>query len=119
LRFNHENGEADARFIPFAREALPWWINRAQELGAEEERLQGVLRYYICCLRRQESEKPVKEKKYCYGCKHLDSWPDAAGGGTYHCALRPGLVVGEWGHWTDESDKPKELAEDCYEGGGK
>jgi hypothetical protein len=31
LRFNHENGEADARFISLAREALPYWINRAQE----------------------------------------------------------------------------------------
>ena len=54
-------------------------------------------------------------RKHCYGCKHLKPCPDAAGGGTYHCALRPCLVIGEWGHWTDESDEPREI-NDCWEG---
>ena len=58
-------------------------------------------------------------KKYCYGCRHLLTFPDAAGGGTYGCRKRPGLVIGEWGHWTDERDKPERLAEDCYEETGQ
>ena len=49
----------------------------------------------------------------CYGCVNLRSVPDAAGGGTYFCWKTPGLVVGEWGHWTTEDDKPRVIS-DCY-----
>ena len=54
-------------------------------------------------------------RKHCYGCINLKTQPDAAGGGTYHCALRPCLVIGEWGHWTNVSDGPKEI-DGCWEG---
>lgn len=36
---------SDAEFIALAREALPWWINRAVELDAEVERLREALDY--------------------------------------------------------------------------
>ena len=49
----------------------------------------------------------------CYGCIHLYSQSDAAGGGTYHCALHR-LVIGEWGHWMKVSDRPKEI-DGCWE----
>ena len=57
--------------------------------------------------------KRNKGRKDCYGCIHLYARPDAAGGGTYHCALHR-IVVGEWGHWTKESDGPKEI-DGCWE----
>ena len=55
-----------------------------------------------------------EDRKDCYGCIHLDAQPDAAGGGTYYCALYPCLVIGEWGHWTKASDVPKEVG-GCWE----
>lgn len=36
---------ANASFIALAREALPWWINRAVELDAEVERLREALEH--------------------------------------------------------------------------
>lgn len=51
----------------------------------------------------------------CYGCKYLTSIPDGAGGGLYTCRKRPGLVLGEWGHWTDESDEPRTANGKCKE----
>ena len=60
--------------------------------------------------------KQSKGRKDCCGCIHLEAQPDAAGGGTYHCALlHPCLVIGEWGHWTKESDRPREI-DGCWEG---
>lgn len=59
--------------------------------------------------------KRNKGGKDCYGCIHLYARPDAAGGGTYHCALlHPSIVIGEWGHWTKVRDGPKEL-DGCWE----
>ncbi len=58
----------------------------------------------------------MKDKwKSCYGCKHLDSCMDGAGGGLYKCRQRPGVVVGEWGHWlgTEEPCHPAEWG--CWE----
>lgn len=49
----------------------------------------------------------MSERKQCYGCLELRVYPDAAGGGTYKCELLGGLVLGEWGHWTDERDQPR------------
>lgn len=59
----------------------------------------------------------LRNTQSCKGCKHLDSIPDAAGGGLYKCMKRPGLVVGEWGHWTNpEYDEPTHSADwGCYE----
>jgi phage N-6-adenine-methyltransferase len=37
-------------------------------------------------------------KNTCYGCKHLTSTADGAGGSTYKCDRLPRLVVGEYGH---------------------
>ena len=54
-------------------------------------------------------------RKHCYGCKHLITEVDAAGGGVYKCSKFPYVVVGEWGHWTDERDEPREI-NDCWEG---
>jgi hypothetical protein len=61
----------------------------------------------------------VRNTKSCDGCIYLGSLPDAAGGGLYKCRKRPGLVVGEWGHWAvPEYDEPTHPAEwDCYEKG--
>lgn len=55
-------------------------------------------------------------RKPCYGCKYLGSEPDGAGGGTYKCMKNPGMVVGEWGHWTSPIyDDPTHPAEwDCW-----
>jgi hypothetical protein len=53
----------------------------------------------------------------CYGCKHLFSSPDGAGGGLYLCNKYPGVVLGEWGHWTSEVDEPMGNT-DCYEPSG-
>ncbi len=53
-------------------------------------------------------------KKYCYGCEHLDGFPDGAGGGTYTCLLFPGIVVGEWGHWTNDGDEPTQIKDNCW-----
>ena len=54
--------------------------------------------------------------KSCYGCKHLTSYADGAGGGSYKCDKTPGLAVGEWGHWTDETDEPThDTSQKCYE----
>jgi hypothetical protein len=59
--------------------------------------------------------KRNKGRKDCYGCIHLEARPDAAGGGTYHCALlHPCIVIGEWGHWTNVRDGPKEI-DSCWE----
>lgn len=59
----------------------------------------------------------MSNAKSCKGCKHLDSIPDAAGGGEYKCKKRPGLVLGEWGHWADPKyDDPIHPAKwNCYE----
>ena len=57
----------------------------------------------------------MNKRRLCYRCKHLTSRADGAGGGTYGCRKCPGLVLGEWGHWTDERDEPRELEDGCYE----
>lgn len=55
------------------------------------------------------------EKKSCLGCKDLIAKSDGAGGGIYHCKNHGGLVIGEWGHWTDDSDEPGYwLERNCY-----
>lgn len=55
------------------------------------------------------------EKKSCLGCKDLITKSDGAGGGFYKCKNRGGLVIGGWGHWTDDSDEPRyNLEDNCY-----
>lgn len=49
----------------------------------------------------------------CFGCKNLISEPDGAGGGIYRCKLAPGIIKGEWGHWTDEDDIPRPFNDEC------
>jgi len=56
--------------------------------------------------------KMAEEQQYCHGCRYLLAKSDAACGGIYFCGLLSngrgsGIVIGEWGCWTDESDKPK------------
>ncbi len=51
----------------------------------------------------------------CYGCCHLQSYADGAGGGIFKCDNTAGLVIGEYGHWTDDSDTPRPYDDDCYE----
>lgn len=69
---------------------------------------------------RRNIRRTKMKAKHCYGCKHLYSTCDSAGGGLYHCKQSsPGLIIGEYGHWTDESDKPKPLHDDCWDGEGK
>jgi len=54
-------------------------------------------------------------ERRCYGCKHLVTGPaDGAGGGHYRCA-RMSSSHGSWGHWTDRSDEPEPIWENCYE----
>jgi len=59
-------------------------------------------------------------KKDCFTCRFLVSRSDSAGGGTYYCGrlsnMQPhGVVLGEWGHWTDPKiDDPKPLRDDCW-----
>lgn len=48
----------------------------------------------------------------CHDCPKLIQAADAAGGGTYKCKDYPGIVLGEWGHWTDK-DEPNPI---CTEG---
>lgn len=60
--------------------------------------------------------KAMSEQTECFGCPNLKSKSDAAGGGTYSCELYPGIVLGEWGHWTDENDTPRRL-KDCPQAG--
>jgi len=48
----------------------------------------------------------------CHGCPYLLTESDIAGGGVYKCAQYYGLILGEWGHWTDERDAPRPL-ESC------
>jgi hypothetical protein len=55
----------------------------------------------------------------CYGCKHLVSRRDGAGGITYYCGRLSGgqawgVVVGEVDVLTD--DEPKPLCRNCWEG---
>jgi|GEM_PF-5966303 len=40
----------------------------------------------------------------CLTCPKLIQQADGAGGGTYKCADRPGIVLGEWGHWVDDGE---------------
>ncbi len=40
-------------------------------------------------------------KQYCYGCKHLYSSMCAAGGETFYCREKPGVVLGEWANWIE------------------
>jgi hypothetical protein len=48
----------------------------------------------------------------CLKCEFLISKMDDAGGGIYQCKKYPGIVLGEWGHWTDEEDNtPKKICE--------
>jgi len=51
----------------------------------------------------------------CYNCPNLRSKIDGAGGGTYHCAEAPGLVLAEWGHWVKDAEDPTPL-ENCSRG---
>lgn len=58
--------------------------------------------------------KGKKEKRECRGCRYLDSGVvDGAGGGTYRCE-KHGVIVGARGHWTNETDVPREI-DNCYE----
>ena len=66
------------------------------------------------CLYGRRAEMSRTKPYKCYGCIHLYARPDAAGGGTYHCALHR-IVIGEWGHWAKASDGPKEI-DGCWEG---
>ena len=54
------------------------------------------------------------ERRECFGCVHLRSQADGAGGGLYLCAMVPGLVRGAWGHWTDDTDVPREVRAGCW-----
>jgi len=40
---------------------------------------------------------------------------DAAGGGTYECDRRPGLVLAEYGHWVRIPEAPIPLKKNCKE----
>lgn len=53
-----------------------------------------------------------KSPRLCYGCKHLNSEWDGAGGTTFKCGRVPGLVVGYVGAF--DNDEPHE-ANNCYE----
>jgi hypothetical protein len=59
----------------------------------------------------------MDERKLCFDCKHLYTdrrLYQGSGGGEYHCRLQsPGIVIGEFGGWTDASDDP--VACDKYE----
>lgn len=66
----------------------------------------------------RQAERRHREKmsdKTCYGCKHLRSISDAAGGGIWTCAMSPGLVLAEWGHWVKDVEDPEPFRDDCYE----
>ncbi len=52
-------------------------------------------------------EENKESDKHCYGCKHLNSSMDGAGGITYGCNLCSGLVIGEDAHWSRDEDKPR------------
>lgn len=42
----------------------------------------------------------------CYKCNHVITKSDGAGGGIVQCEKLGGVVLGEYGHWTDENDDP-------------
>ena len=52
--------------------------------------------------------------EYCYGCSKLTRVKDGAGGTTYGCKDCPGLVLGEDAHWSNDADKPRPRADDCF-----
>jgi hypothetical protein len=53
--------------------------------------------------------------KTCFNCIHLRNEMDAAGGGTYECDRRPGLVLAEYGHWVRIPEAPIPLKKNCKE----
>lgn len=77
-------------------------------------RIGNALANAICSTCKGTGEARY-EPRECFGCKNLlHPKFDAAGGGSYKCLKYHG-IVGSRGHWTNETDVPREIEKGCYE----